>query len=92
MPNQAFRTFMRGSEGLVDRNALDAGREGRSGEFVDWMSSIFGYADRIAPLRSFCAGLILPGERKGVAPIAAHVEPGRVEAAHQSLDHFVAKA
>jgi SRSO17 transposase len=36
--------------------------------------------------------LILPGERKSVEPIAARVEPARVQAAHQSLHHFVAKA
>ncbi|NGO56237.1 IS701 family transposase, partial [Allomesorhizobium camelthorni] len=33
-----------------------------------------------------------PGERKSVEPMAARVEPGRVQAAHQSLHHFVAKA
>ena len=32
------------------------------------------------------------GERKSVEPIAARVEPNRVQAAHQSLHHFVAKA
>ena len=37
-------------------------------------------------------GLLLPGERKSVEPMAARVEPGRVQAAHQSLHHFVAKA
>jgi hypothetical protein len=37
-------------------------------------------------------GLILPGERKSVEPMAARVDPGRVGAAHQSLHHFVAKA
>jgi SRSO17 transposase len=56
------------------------------------MSSILGHADRIAPFRSYCTGLILPGERKSVEPIAARVEPGRVQAPHQSLHHFVAKA
>src|SRR4028118_946149 len=30
--------------------------------------------------------------RKSIEPIAARVEPGRVQAAHQSLHHFVAKA
>ena len=45
-----------------------------------------------APLRSYCTGLLLPGERKSVEPMAARVQPGRVQAAHQSLHHFVAKA
>jgi SRSO17 transposase len=41
---------------------------------------------------AYCTGLILPGERKSVEPMAARVAPGRVQAAHQSLHHFVAKA
>ena len=45
-----------------------------------------------APFRSYCAGLLLPGARKSVEPMAARVAPGRVQAAHQSLNHFVAKA
>ena len=42
--------------------------------------------------RSYCAGLILPGDRKSVEPIAARIEPSRVQGAHQSLHHFVANA
>src|SRR5206468_9977916 len=41
---------------------------------------------------SYCAGLLLPGDRKSVEPIAARVQPARVQATHQSLHHFVAKA
>lgn len=51
-----------------------------------------GHADRAVPFRSYCTGLLLPGDRKSVEPMAARVEPGRVQAAHQSLHHFVAKA
>ena len=51
-----------------------------------------GHANRAAPFRSYCTGLLLPGDRKSVEPMAARVEPGRVRAAHQSLHHFVAKA
>src|SRR5271157_5276404 len=50
------------------------------------------HADRRAPFGSYCKGLILPGERKSVEPIAARVEPSRVQGAHQSLHHFVANA
>jgi SRSO17 transposase len=45
-----------------------------------------------APFRSYCAGLLLPGERKSVEPMATRVRPGRVRAAYQSLHHFVAKS
>jgi len=64
----------------------------RFGGYVDELSLALGHADRIKPLRAYCTGLLLPGERKSVEPIAARVEPGRVQAAHQSLHHFVAKS
>jgi len=35
---------------------------------------------------------MLPIERKSVEPLAAHVDPYRVSAKHQSLHHFVAKS
>jgi SRSO17 transposase len=37
----------------------------------------------------YCTGLLLPGERKSVEPIASIVAPARVAAEHQSLLHFV---
>ena len=46
-----------------------------------------------APFRSYCVGLLLPGDRKSVEPIAAaRIQPARVQATHQSLHHFVAKS
>ena len=66
--------------------------ESRFATYVEGLSKALGHADRIAPLKAYCTGLILPGERKSVEPMAARVEPGRVQAAHQSLHHFVAKA
>jgi len=56
------------------------------------LAGVLGHADRAAPLKAYCTGLILPGERKSLEPIAARVDPARVQAAHQSLHHFVAKA
>jgi SRSO17 transposase len=66
--------------------------ESRFAAYVETLSSALGHADRVAPLKAYCTGLLLPGERKSVEPIAARVEPGRVQATHQSLHHFVAKA
>jgi SRSO17 transposase len=66
--------------------------ESRFAVYVERLSSTLGHADRKAPLKAYCTGLILPGERKSVEPMAARVEPARVQAAHQSLHHFVAKA
>jgi SRSO17 transposase len=69
-----------------------AGWEERFGDYVERLGDVLGHADRRAPLRAYCTGLLLPGERKSVEPMAARLDPGRVGAAHQSLHHFVAKA
>jgi SRSO17 transposase len=50
---------------------------------------VIGHADREGPLRDYCTGLILPGERKSVEPMAAITAPERVSAQHQSLLHFI---
>jgi SRSO17 transposase len=76
----------------VDRSPEGEGREARFASYVEHMASALGHADRRTPFRSYCVGLILPGERKSVEPIAARVEPRRVQGAHQSLHHFVANA
>ena len=51
-----------------------------------------GHANRAGPLRDYCTGLLMPGERKSVEPMAAVVAPSRVSAEHQSLLHFVGQA
>lgn len=66
--------------------------EARFTAYVGTLGAALGHADRVAPFRSYCTGLLLPGDRKSVEPMAARVEPGRVRATHQSLHHFVAKA
>jgi SRSO17 transposase len=68
------------------------GSESRFAAYVEAITLALGHADRAAPFRSYCAGLLLPGDRKSVEPMAARVQPGRVQAAHQSLHHFVAKS
>jgi SRSO17 transposase len=66
--------------------------ESRLAAYVETLIAALGHADRGAPFRSYCAGLLLPGARKCGEPMAARVAPGRLQAAHQSLHHFVAKA
>jgi SRSO17 transposase len=66
--------------------------ESRLAAYVEVLTSALGHADRAAPFRSYCVGLLLPGKRKSVEPIAARVAPSRVRAMHQSLHHLVAKA
>src|SRR5947209_6773677 len=63
--------------------------ETRFAAYVEGLSSVLGHADRIGPLRDYCTGLILPGERKSVEPMAAKTAPARTAAQHQSLLHFV---
>jgi SRSO17 transposase len=43
-------------------------------------------------LKSYCTGLLLPGERESVAPMAARLYPNSVRQAHQSMHHIVADA
>jgi SRSO17 transposase len=50
------------------------------------------HADRANPLKSYCTGLLLPGERKSVEPMAARLYPENVRQAHQSMHHIVADA
>jgi len=43
-------------------------------------------------MKSYCTGLLLPGERKSVEPMAARLCPDDVRQTHQSLHHVVAHA
>ena len=64
-------------------------------QFEDYVSLIaqqLGHADRVAPFRGYCTGLLLPVQRKSVEPMAAHLAPTRVSSEHQRLHHFVADA
>jgi SRSO17 transposase len=68
---------------------MDLGSETRFARYVDALGSVMGHARRIKGLRDYCTGLILPGERKSVEPMAARTDPAHVSAQHQSLLHFV---
>jgi SRSO17 transposase len=68
------------------------GTESRLGEYLERLGKAIGHADRREPLRAYVQGLLLPGERKSVEPMAARVDPGNAGARHQSMHHFVARA
>jgi SRSO17 transposase len=74
-------------------NLKDHGKvEARFAAYVDGLSSVIGHPRRTRQLRDYCTGLVLPGERKSVEPMAARTAPGRTAAQHQSLLHFVGLA
>jgi SRSO17 transposase len=43
-------------------------------------------------LKNYCKGLLLPGDRKSIEPMAARLDPENIQAMRQSLHHLVAKA
>ena len=74
----------------MDLRANDSGS--RFAGYVEGLVSVIGHADRAGPLHDYCVGLMLPGERKSVEPMAAKTAPARTSAQHQSLLHFVGVA
>jgi SRSO17 transposase len=71
---------------------LGQSNEARFVEYVDALTTVMGRRDRAGPLKDYCVGLLMPGERKSVEPMAAVVAPARVSAKHQSLLHLVGQA
>jgi SRSO17 transposase len=66
------------------------GVETRFERYADVMVQALGHADRQTPARWYLRGLMLPGQRKSVEPMAARVHPQDVVSAHQSMHHLVA--
>jgi SRSO17 transposase len=64
----------------------------RFAAYVAELAEVIGHADRAAPLRDYCAGLLVSEGRKSVEPIAAVTAPAEVSMQHQKLLHFVSTA
>lgn len=64
--------------------------EARFESYADVLVNALGHADRAQPARWYMRGLMLPGARKSVEPMAARVQPQNVRSAHQSMHHLVA--
>jgi SRSO17 transposase len=60
--------------------------------YVHGLTSVIGHADRAAPLKDYCTGLLAAEGRKSVEPMAAVTAPAEVSAQHQKLLHFVAES
>jgi len=67
-------------------------QEKRFAAYIEGLAKAAGHEDRHAPLKDYCKGLLLPGERKSIEPMAARLDPHNVQATRQSLHHLVAKA
>ena len=66
--------------------------ERRFKHYIEEIAAIIGHADRRGPLEAYITGLLLPGERKSIEPMAARIDPRHVGARHQSMHHFIANA
>ncbi len=64
----------------------------RFAAYLDSLAQAAGHLDRAEPLKNYGKGLLLPGERKSVEPMAARLAPDNVRRMHQSLHHLVADA
>src|SRR3982074_2843089 len=67
-------------------------RQERFAAYVEAMVGVIGHADRAEPLHDYCRGLLMPGERKSVEPIAAVTAAARGSGKHPSLPPFVPNA
>jgi SRSO17 transposase len=65
-------------------------QEDRFAAYMNSLARAAEHADREEPLKAYCKGLLLPGERKSVEPMAARLAPDNVRQMHQSLHHIVA--
>ena len=66
--------------------------ESRFEEYGQVIGAALAHADRRMPAQWYLRGLMLPGGRKSVEPMAARVQPHNVRSAHQSMHHLVADA
>jgi SRSO17 transposase len=76
----------------VGTSSTPGPQQQRFAAYLEGLARAAGHVDRIDPLKSYCKGLLLPGERKSVEPMAARLAPDNVRRMHQSLHHLVADA
>ena len=76
----------------MDAKAVPGPQERRFAAYIEGLAKAAGHADRCVPLKNYCTGLLLSGERKSVEPMAARLAPDNVRRMHQSLHHLVADA
>jgi SRSO17 transposase len=77
---------------VASRFSAPGPQEKRFAAYIEGLAVAAGHEDRHEPLKSYCKGLLLPGQRKSMEPMAALLAPGNVQSMRQSLHHLVAKA
>jgi SRSO17 transposase len=60
--------------------------------YLELLTGCLGHADRDQPMQDYVVGLLMPGERKSMEPMAARLSPKAVSAKHQSLHHFISES
>ena len=78
--------------GMSEGPNFDAAMERRFQEYVEDLGTVVGNDARRRGLSDYMTGLLLPGERKSLEPIAERLESGNVSRRHQSIQHFVSEA
>jgi SRSO17 transposase len=76
----------------VGKSSTPGPQQKRLAAYLDGLGQAAGHADRIEPLKSYCKGLLLTGERKSVEPVAARLARDHVGRMQRSLHHLVADA
>ena len=51
--------------------------EERFAAYLDAIAAVAGHSRRAAAARAYCTGLLLPGERKSIEPMAARLRGDR---------------
>ncbi len=68
----------------MDLQWNDAALAGRFESYIEDVARVLDHKGRHEPFRHYFTGLLLPGNRKSVEPMAARLAPGSVTAEHQS--------
>jgi SRSO17 transposase len=67
----------------------------RLAAYLGEVAKVCGHADRVGPMMSYCAGLLVTVGRRSVEPMAAATKPAadeHVSKQHQKLQHIVANS
>ena len=73
---------------------LDSEGQARLEQYIDRIGEVLGNDSRRGSFAMYAAGMLGEGDRKSVEPVAARAcaDPGRTDATHQRLLHFVANS